>query len=942
MKVNTYCSLAFICFVWIGIVTSQSCSHEDDSRCFDETCATPLSTITNDGSSCECVDDDIGVKFSDCDPTGTTRSLVYFWKPPATCLGGTLPAPITGVPCALTCSEGTYLNVSDNFSCRSCPAGTFSVGGGKKWTDWNYLPAQFNTYCAATNNQKYCRPWRLNGDNIDSGNNYGYDNLESNLELRVKLVRNGTIRFQYKVSAEQNYDGLQFFVDGVRAFFKYNTDWVPYNQTVAAGYHTFLWKYYKDRSITVGEDKATIKMIHVDGTTYAVTECEECDLGFYNPTTGASECLACPSGNFSDITGATSCQKCPAGTYSFPGSYKCYPARTCNNATNSPDVTWNQTNCVDGVRTVSYQWIQPMTCSGSGNLTLPPSYNVTCTPGDPCPAGTYRDASTAGCRYCELGTASDGTTQCADCPAGQSASSRIAYFTKWQYPSWPQGTGTFSTSCAGSDCLTSGWRFGEWFTDSGSGHGQDAKSTLSLAINAYSGAMVYFNYSLQCHSDDSVLLSVDDVLVTELQCTNSTCNAPWTVTSFVLKDYDNDEIADVVNNTISSQLHPYAFPANRTFNVQWSYVKRSDATNNSCDRILISGIKIDGVAVGNAGAGSCQPCKAGSSAQAKSSECTLCVPGTTSSADRTKCEACTGNTFADFDGTPQCAACGAPTVSSNSASSCEYNCSVVILTNSAANTSRTYNFSPIKDFNITYLDSPEGGNTTEYKFSGSLCGWSSQCGYPSQGGGSIHAYVCQNTAGLLTNLGKVAAFKEINYTTGNNVTAPGILFDFSQGDIKANQTCRTSLTLYCDPSSSVVAPSVSSMSLNTSCNLNLTWTSKYACPVCTANDYGVAYGNCNGGSQTVTYYQVNSFCYGGYPLPVPTSQDCEEKVTVKKTALIVVTVLGSIALAAALAGLAALYYRHRKLYASYSQLRMNVPLDEDNTDEPQFKSLDDE
>ena len=113
-------------------------------------------------------------------------------------LNGQLPPPVTGVPCSMVlfiieihnldvnCTEGTYLRVND-FSCQACAAGAFSVGGGKKWTDWNYLPAQFSTYCAATNTQKYCRSWRMNGDNADSGNNYNYDNLESNLELRVKV-----------------------------------------------------------------------------------------------------------------------------------------------------------------------------------------------------------------------------------------------------------------------------------------------------------------------------------------------------------------------------------------------------------------------------------------------------------------------------------------------------------------------------------------------------------------------------------------------------------------------------------------------------------------------------------------------------------------------------------------------------------------------------------
>jgi len=59
----------------------------------------------------------------------------------------------------------------------------------------------------------------MNGDTADSGNNYGYDSLESILELRVKLVRPGFIKFEYKSSAEQNYDGLQFWIDDLRIFF---------------------------------------------------------------------------------------------------------------------------------------------------------------------------------------------------------------------------------------------------------------------------------------------------------------------------------------------------------------------------------------------------------------------------------------------------------------------------------------------------------------------------------------------------------------------------------------------------------------------------------------------------------------------------------------------------------------------------------------------------
>mmetsp|Transcript_25651 Transcript_25651/g.36034 ORF Transcript_25651/g.36034 Transcript_25651/m.36034 type:complete len:723 (+) Transcript_25651:706-2874(+) len=713
---------------------------------------------------------------------------------------------------------------------------------------------------------------------------------------------------------------------------KSNTDWVQYNSTLAAGYHTIQWKYYKDRSVTNGEDKAYIKMIQVQGTTYAVTECEPCDVGFYSPGWGATECLPCPSDTYNANTTATSCKPCQSGTYSFPGSTKCIPSRKCNNATSSPDITFNETICVNGHKLRSYQWIEPMTCNGAQNLTLPPSVNISCAP-EPCPAGTQSN-NQGECNYCPVGTSSDGTTACVECTAGQRASDRILNTNKWQSPSWPQG---FSSSCSGTNCLTNGWRFGEWFTDSGTGHGRDSTSSLTLSINAFNGSTVQFNYSLQCQSEDSVLLFVDNILVKEYQCSTSICNAPFAVDSFFLMDY---EVDDVFQNTIYRQLHPYSPPKNRTFTVQWSYVKRSDATNTSCDRIVISSIQVTGIAVGQGGSASCQACPAGTYSQPKESQCSLCNIGESSNMEKTQCTSCLMNYFADVEGTPECMACGTPTWSSSNRSSCEYNCSFVMMENPATNTSRTYNLSPIGQFNVTYLGNFSEG--TEYRFFGNLCEWNPLCAYSD---GNINAYVCQKNFSLVTNLGKVVSFKEINYTSSANLSLPALLYNFTLGDTKNGKECSTTLTLFCDPSSSTTSPSVSS-SFSTAylsfCSFELLWATKYACPLCTANDYGASYSDCTGESQTVTFYQLNSYCYGGVPLPTAFNQACEEKVTVKTTTLIVVTVVGSIALGGALAGLGFLYHRHRKLYASYSQLRMNVPLEESDEPEPQFKALDDD
>ncbi len=42
-----------------------------------------------------------------------------------------------------TCEEGQYLNLTGDQSCRPCPAGTYSLGGGVRFDDWEDLPAGF-------------------------------------------------------------------------------------------------------------------------------------------------------------------------------------------------------------------------------------------------------------------------------------------------------------------------------------------------------------------------------------------------------------------------------------------------------------------------------------------------------------------------------------------------------------------------------------------------------------------------------------------------------------------------------------------------------------------------------------------------------------------------------------------------------------------------------
>ena len=89
-------------------------------------------------------------------------------------------------------------------NCSSCPPGSISIGGGLRVDNWSEWPnINYNTYC--TNFQDSIIPglpgWQLNDSFLDSGS-YLHHSQNSILEIGVNFVRDGTVKFQWRVSAE--------------------------------------------------------------------------------------------------------------------------------------------------------------------------------------------------------------------------------------------------------------------------------------------------------------------------------------------------------------------------------------------------------------------------------------------------------------------------------------------------------------------------------------------------------------------------------------------------------------------------------------------------------------------------------------------------------------------------------------------------------------------
>lgn len=57
-----------------------------------------------------------------------------------------------------------------------------------------------------------------------------------------QLVMDGFVSFNYKVSAEENYDGLRFVVDNKRYLWVSNTaDFQTYSVSLPKGFHDLEW-----------------------------------------------------------------------------------------------------------------------------------------------------------------------------------------------------------------------------------------------------------------------------------------------------------------------------------------------------------------------------------------------------------------------------------------------------------------------------------------------------------------------------------------------------------------------------------------------------------------------------------------------------------------------------------------------------------------------------
>ncbi len=94
------------------------------------------------------------------------------------------------------------------------------------------------------------------------------DNQETTLYINVRVLQDGVLSFWKKVSCEHdpsgnfNYDYLTFYIDNYEMQrWDGEGDWNQVSYEVQKGYHTFIWTYHKDYSISSGYDCAFLDFI---------------------------------------------------------------------------------------------------------------------------------------------------------------------------------------------------------------------------------------------------------------------------------------------------------------------------------------------------------------------------------------------------------------------------------------------------------------------------------------------------------------------------------------------------------------------------------------------------------------------------------------------------------------------------------------------------------
>uniref|UniRef100_A0A670J6K8 Endosome-lysosome associated apoptosis and autophagy regulator 1 n=1 Tax=Podarcis muralis TaxID=64176 RepID=A0A670J6K8_PODMU len=418
-------------------------------------------------------------EYTACNSQGS-RWRVAVPHNPGLCTG--LPDPIKGTKCSFSCKAGEFLDMK-NQSCMPCAEGTYSLGTGIRFDEWDELPHGFDN--KATNleidysfseslGNCSLSTWSLKGDYIASNT----DECTATLVYAVNLKQSGTVSFEYIY--QDSSIVFEFFIQNDQCQPTVE-DWdlnclcfEHLQVELSQGNNVLFWRTTAFSVWSKTPKPVLVRNIEITGVAFT-SECFPCKAGTYTAKLGSSFCQPCPANSYSSKT-ATSCHQCEPAMYSEPGSASCKPRPACTDK----DYFYTHTACdTNGETQLMYKWAEPKICSEElpGSVELPASGVKTTCP--PCNPGFFK-TNTSSCEPCPYGSYSNGSG-CINCTVGTEPALGFEY--KW-WNTLPANMET--TVLNGVLSAVSGWEVAGDYIYTAAGASDNDFMILTLVIPGFS------------------------------------------------------------------------------------------------------------------------------------------------------------------------------------------------------------------------------------------------------------------------------------------------------------------------------------------------------------------------------------------------------------------------------------------------------------------------
>uniref|UniRef100_A0A672J1D1 Si:dkey-153k10.9 n=1 Tax=Salarias fasciatus TaxID=181472 RepID=A0A672J1D1_SALFA len=901
---------------------------------FDPTAA------TNDGCG------DYYYQYTECDSTGS-RWRVAIPVNPGSC--SDLPPPTRGTDCSFSCPAGMFLEMSTQ-QCTPCAAGSYSLGSGLRFDQWDAVPAGFTSLASFLD-------LGPNGEDVQACNSSSWTPqgvyLESNrdectvsLVYAVHLEKQGSVSFTYQYPDSNIF--FEFYVQNEQCQEMAQTDdqkWIKITNNGEWDTHTVNLKsgtnilYWRTTGILVGGKMVKpvlLKTIQIEGVAYT-SECFPCRPGWFSPAAGSSSCQPCPSNTFS-MKGTSSCTACPEHHYSHEGWAECKLRPPCS----EEDYFQIHTACdSEGKTQVLYRWVEPKICveNMTGAVELPATGRR--EPCPPCNPGYY-NSNDSTCLPCPPGTHSDGTTACVECPAGTEPV--LGYEYKW----WNVLPPNMKTSCF--NVGNSKFKYGRWevagdHIRSGAGSSDNDYLILSLHKSICEFGHITFVFETICSAD---------------------CELYFMMSTTVVESWQGSK---------EKQAYTHSMSRNASVTFTWAFQRTSHALD--VRRYVGDTVKIYSISVTNALDGLASVCRACAlvpqNSQRPGSSCVPCPAGFYIDRETNRCRECPPNTHLagrHTYGRDACVACGPGSISNKEHSRCYSDCTFTHMEN---NRTLTFDLSPMSDVASLTIAPSFTSKGTKYLhvFNVSLCGHQGRraavctdnvtdvSGRDEQSDAapfvnSVESFICQATVIPADRRGFRTAVSSQSFgladtfigatvdTVLNGLNAQPDLFPESSEDVpdinffyrsaqptaSCEQGRSSVITVRCNPQKSergeLSVPSLCSAGTCDGCSFHFLWQSSSACPRCTPGDFHRIEGACRGGVQETLYvWNEPKLCTKGVSLPPRSSAPCQDVALWLK-----VGVGGGAFMAALLVSLTCYFWKkNKRLEYKYSRLVMSANKD---------------